>query len=179
MVCAMACCGVPRPEPAKEHQRPALSIADAATRCGVDRSTVRRRLDRGELPGAWREPGPQGRWMIPVASLVAAGLQLTSPDQGHAPGREQGHAIANEQDELGRLREQLAEWRTRALVAESLSEERRQTLERMDRAMLMLEIRTGATAPSERSGTGDVQEPSPAGATGAPPRARRRWWQRG
>ncbi len=117
--------------------------------------------------------------MIPVASLVAAGLQLTSPDQGHAPGHEQGHATPNEQDELGRLREQLAEWRTRALVAESLSEERRQALERMDRALLMLEIRTGATAPSEQSGTGDVQhEPSPAVPTGPPSRTQRRWWQR-
>lgn len=167
-----------RPEPAKEHLRPALSIAEAAARCGVDRSTIRRRLDRGELADAWREEGPQGKWMIPVASLVAAGLNLTSPDQGHTPGREQAHATPADQDELWQLREQLAEWRTRALVAESVSEERRRTIERLDRALLALEARAGPVGlgPREHSSS---ESPTPATTGETPVNPRRRWWRRG
>lgn len=45
-----------------------LSISEASKRLGVSVSTLRRRLQRGEVPGAHKAGGPDGlEWRIPVA----------------------------------------------------------------------------------------------------------------
>jgi len=63
-----------------------LTLTEAAERCGVSRSTVRRALDRGELQGAVK--GAQGAWQVPVSALTAAGW--TPADTGHRTGADIG-----------------------------------------------------------------------------------------
>ena len=57
-----------------------LTLTQAARRCGVSRSAVRRALDGGSLPGAVQSEDDRGTWLVPVPDLVAAGL-LADPEQ--------------------------------------------------------------------------------------------------
>jgi len=61
-----------------------LTLSEAAQRCGVSRSTVRRALDRGELPGAVQDS--RKVWRVPVSALTAAGG--TAADTGADLGRD-------------------------------------------------------------------------------------------
>ena len=48
----------------------AVTISEAARRTGTSISTLRRRLAKGQVPGAHKAPGPDGEeWRIPVAAL--------------------------------------------------------------------------------------------------------------
>ena len=70
------------------NDQPVLTITEAARATGVDRRTLRRRLDGGEFPNAYRDTGTQGTgsgaWLIPAEDLVQAGLSLDAPT-GPAP----------------------------------------------------------------------------------------------
>ncbi|MFF6794548.1 helix-turn-helix domain-containing protein [Streptomyces filamentosus] len=57
--------------------RPLLSQREAATACGVSRSTIRRRREAGELPGCVQDE--ERGWLIPVDALLAAGFRLNAP----------------------------------------------------------------------------------------------------
>lgn len=70
-----------------------FSLAGAAAACGVARSTIRRRLDKGDFPNARRvsvpgEPETTAAWRIPAADLVAAGLPPNRPDPGSDHGED-------------------------------------------------------------------------------------------
>ncbi|WP_434600714.1 helix-turn-helix transcriptional regulator [Streptomyces sp. A5-4] len=56
--------------------RPTLTQREAAA-CGVSRTTIRRRREAGDLPGALQDP--QRGWVIPVDDLLAAGFRLNTP----------------------------------------------------------------------------------------------------
>jgi hypothetical protein len=51
-----------------------VSQNEAAALCGCDYTTVRRRRERGQFPGARRRDDASGTWEIPVEDLIAAGL---------------------------------------------------------------------------------------------------------
>jgi hypothetical protein len=52
-----------------------ITVQDASDRCGVSVETIRRRLHRGDFGGVRREGSDSNSpWLIPVASLRAAGL---------------------------------------------------------------------------------------------------------
>lgn len=57
-----------------------LTLTQAARRCGVSRSALRRALDAGNLPGAVQSDDDRGTWQVPVGDLVAAGY-LDDPEQ--------------------------------------------------------------------------------------------------
>ncbi|MGW1129863.1 helix-turn-helix domain-containing protein [Streptomyces sp. NPDC002526] len=57
--------------------RPMLTQREAARACGVSRTTIRRRREAGELPGAVQDE--QRGWLIPVEDLLAAGFRLNAP----------------------------------------------------------------------------------------------------
>ncbi|MFC8010831.1 helix-turn-helix transcriptional regulator [Streptomyces cinereoruber] len=57
--------------------RPLLTQREAATACGVSRSTIRRRREAGELPGCVQDE--ERGWLIPVEALLAAGFRLNAP----------------------------------------------------------------------------------------------------
>lgn len=52
-----------------------LGVEEAARLCGVSDETIRRRLRSRRLPNARQADGPSSPWRIPLADLVAAGLQ--------------------------------------------------------------------------------------------------------
>ncbi|MFF0408679.1 helix-turn-helix transcriptional regulator [[Kitasatospora] papulosa] len=70
--------------------RPMLTQREAAAACGVSRTTIRRRREAGDLPGAVQDP-VRG-WVIPVDDLLAAGLRL------HAPSPPDEVVLANVQE---------------------------------------------------------------------------------
>lgn len=59
-----------------------LTMDEAARATSLSRDTIKRRLRRGEFPGAIRGT-PHGNrpppWLIPVADLLAAGLDVDLP----------------------------------------------------------------------------------------------------
>jgi hypothetical protein len=130
--------------------RPALTITEAAQAAGVDRRTIRHRLDNGDLPHANREDGGEGPWRIPVDDLLAVTRTVLSIPARTAQCRRRaptpcahpaqcapGHrpracptppAPAPDSDEL-------AQWRERALVAEALATERERTITGLELAL--------------------------------------------
>lgn len=149
-----------RSEPAQERRKPALSISQAAARCGVSRTTVRRRLNAGSFPHAWREdrreaPG-SGPWQIPVTDLIAAGLDVHAtdrPEQSQETVRGLSHDTTQDSPEptgelvgrLGEMERERDEWRRRAEVAEARAQERQAHIEDLRMALRQLEAQTGPT----------------------------------
>jgi len=115
-------------------ERPALTLTEAARAAGVDRRTLRRRLDAGELPNAYRDRGRQGPgtgpWLIPVGDLLAAGFTLNAPSPGpaHARHDDQGDELAELRHELDHLRERLARAERDRDVAQAVATERERTI---------------------------------------------------
>ncbi|MFI6125431.1 helix-turn-helix transcriptional regulator [Streptomyces sp. NPDC051064] len=74
--------------------RPMLTQREAAAACGVSLSTIRRRREAGDLPGAVQDP-VRG-WVIPVDDLLSAGLRLhaPSPPDKVAPAGTQERPVA-------------------------------------------------------------------------------------
>jgi excisionase family DNA binding protein len=90
-----------------------LTLSQAADAAGVSRSTVRRMLERGELPGARQDE--RSRWLVTVGALRAAGLSVGEParERAREQGAERGAAGERAQgavtllDQLAPLIEQL------------------------------------------------------------------------
>lgn len=61
-----------------------FTITEAAELTGISRTSIRRLLDAGELPGAFEAPvsgeGTRQIWRVPLADLLAAGLTITEPE---------------------------------------------------------------------------------------------------
>jgi hypothetical protein len=109
--------------------RPLLTQREAATACGVSRSTIRRRREAGELPGCVQD-GERG-WLIPVEALLAAGFRLNAPSppedtvRAGSPGPAAGPVAAGAvgedvaalRAELERVRREHAEARHQAALA--------------------------------------------------------------
>ena len=125
---------------------PSLTLTEAARAAGVSRSTVRRRLDAGDFPGAWREEERPYRWRVPVPELLAAGIDVQAPNRQDAPEEEPaGETLAD-------LRAALAVERERRAAAEALAEERAARVEDLRASLRQLEARTAAVAPPARRG---------------------------
>ena len=52
--------------------------AEAATQCGVSQITIRRKREAGQFPNAHKADS-RGTWVIPIADLLAAGLNPGKP----------------------------------------------------------------------------------------------------
>lgn len=57
--------------------RPSWNLGDAAERCGVSRSTVRRYRENGRFPNAFKDSS--GAWRIPLEDLLAVGWAPVPP----------------------------------------------------------------------------------------------------
>jgi hypothetical protein len=59
-----------------------LSVLEAVRQYGVSNATLRRKLKEGEIPGAFKAPGPKGdEWRLPVAGLLALGYRAVDEDE--------------------------------------------------------------------------------------------------
>ena len=140
-----------------------LTVAEAAQRCEVSASTIRRYLAAGRFPAARQRPssvpGQRGQWWIPTEDLVRAGLRPQS----------RGRRTAD-QDAQGRVRElehALEVERIRRQVAEGLAAERAQTIRTLESALRALEARhpppdTGRMPSLAWPPSGDNPRPAPA-----------------
>ncbi|PWI09104.1 hypothetical protein DIZ27_19285 [Streptomyces sp. NWU339] len=107
-----------------------LTQREAAAACGVSRTTIRRRREAGELPGAVLDD--DRGWLIPLEDLLAAGFRLNAPfppdEKGvgdPAPAQAQQDPVGTDalRAELDRLRHEhalaLAGERTARALAEA------------------------------------------------------------
>lgn len=141
----------------------ALTLTEAARACSVHRSTLRRALDAGRLPGAFRDAGPDGTgvgpWRVPLSALQAAGWSPTRRGQpGGAPGGRAPDAPAAggaliPLSELSGLFDRLADAERRAVRAE-------------------MEVQHLRERFAARAGAETTPEGAPA------PPARGGWWRR-
>ncbi|WP_031058650.1 helix-turn-helix transcriptional regulator [Streptomyces sp. NRRL F-5702] len=178
-------------------KRPMLTQREAAAACGVSRSTIRRRREAGDLPGAVSDEA-RG-WLIPVDDLLAAGFRLNAPAGPDATaaspagtsGQRQKHQhdlgeVAALHAELERVRQehalavaeaehgrQLAEAEARHLRAELAARvEHIADLQQTVRALMPAPQRTelGPSVPEQVHG-------HPAGDAEVVGGERRRWWR--
>ncbi len=116
------------------NDRPVLTVTEAARASGVDRRTLRRRLDGGDFPNAHRAAGNQGpesgAWLIPVEDLLRAGLSLESRTGPDVPT-----ASPDGRSEQASLRSALAGALRRAEVAEATAAERERIIEAQEIAL--------------------------------------------
>ncbi|CAL9676971.1 hypothetical protein SUDANB176_07869 (plasmid) [Streptomyces sp. enrichment culture] len=182
--------------------RPLLTQREAATACGVSRTTIRRRREAGELPGAVLD-NDRG-WLIPVEDLLAAGFRLNAPAPPDTDTTD-GKAVNNQtpagtrqdtapdetaaalQAELERLRHEHALALAQEQHARALAEaEARHLKERLDERAVHIEdlqraLAALTPAPAREAIAAPViPAPAPADAQevahGSGAGRRRRWW---
>jgi hypothetical protein len=130
---------------------------------------VRRRLDGGELPSAWRETGPDGGasgpWRIPVDDLLAAGFDLSAPSREQATPDAGAPGPAGDADarELADLRAQLDRARAEAERWRAVAEERQAALDRADTALRAVTAALPAGEPAEAHEPAEPAPGAPAG----------------
>jgi hypothetical protein len=145
-------------------ERPELTVTEAAKATGVDRRTIRRRLDADEFPNAHRDDGKQGPgsgpWLIPVEDLLGAGLKL------HAPTPPDEPKPAAEPDEVEALRVEVAHLKERLADKDQIIEVQN---------IALRALQAGPVSSSPATVPTPVAQPS---GPEAAPQPRRRWWQR-
>jgi hypothetical protein len=151
--------------------RPSLTLSEAASACGVSRSTIRRKHESGTFPGAWKDA--EGAWRVPVEDLLAAGLR---------PGRPSPPDAASAPDELPQaatVSVPMSEWdalRARAAAAEARAAAAEIRITDLDRALVTAEMALRAITagpPATPSEVIDLRDTAALGAS-----SRRRWWRR-
>jgi hypothetical protein len=90
---------------ARRVQPELLTLTQAARRCGVSRSAVRRALDAGSLPGAVQSEDDRGTWLVPVPDLVDAGL-LADPEQSADSPEQVGGQVVTSGEQVADSAEQ-------------------------------------------------------------------------
>ena len=63
----------------------ALTLREAAERVGVARTTIRRALDKGRFPNAYRDDAPPHAWRVPLGDLTTAGYQPVETTPASTP----------------------------------------------------------------------------------------------
>ena len=138
------------------HPGQTFTVTTAAEACQVSRKTITRRLDQLRDGGAYKDAA--GAWVIPLGSLLHAGLspgRPASPDAVHmsqedTQGQEdRGWYTPEQVAELRKRADEAESLRRRAEVAEALAAERERVIEVQARALRMLESGQRSTAHQE------------------------------
>ncbi|MET9957191.1 helix-turn-helix domain-containing protein [Streptomyces sp. NPDC006339] len=163
-----------------------LTQREAATACGVSRSTIRRRREDGDLPGCVQDP--QRGWLIPVDALLAAGFKLNAPAPPDTP--EPAAPEPAPAADVAALRAELSEARHAAELAAVEAEylrrqlaDRDQHLEDLRTALRALTpaperaaITPGVVVPEQAARPGTPAPPADAAGDDGEEQPRRRWW---
>lgn len=161
--------------------RPSWDLGEAAERCGVSRSTVRRYREKGKFPNAFKDSS--GAWKIPLEDLLAVGWKPNAPAQAE-PVSVPPEPDVTINDRLIELERELAIERVKREAAEQANAQMRANLEDLRTAMRMIEAKPVSAPvsaaepaldlPSEREPERLPEQPN--NATEQP--KKRRWWQR-
>lgn len=171
--------------------RPTWTLREAEERCGVSRSTLKRRLAADDFPNAYKTS--QGQWRIPVNDLIGAGYQPGAVDWDEEP--EEPAPATTPPDRVTELEHELAQERLRRASAEQLAQERQDRIADLQQAMRLLEApRPTAGSPGPNPWVSDLghdrsplvshgsdEPPSRStdlGQGGPPEPPRRGWWRR-
>lgn len=157
-------------------ERPLLTIAQVIEQFDLSRATVRRGIESGRFKGAHKDR--QGRWIVPVESLIAEGvkprnswLKDVATEHAHERAQSAHDMLIPIQEkvatELAHIEDELAQERFKVTQLEAQLEAERRLREASERnaqdlrsAMRMIEARM----PPESAGS--VMKPA------------HRWWKR-
>lgn len=146
--------------------RPAWTLTEAVQRTGASRSTLRRYLDAGKFPNAYKDTSKA--WRFPLEDLLAAGLSVSEPPRERtlSTSGEQGLSMPTEQassasaEQVSKLEQALREERTRADNAERLAASYLDNVQDLRRALRMLEAGTSKPEQSTEHAQSVVTEHS-------------------
>lgn len=144
------------------------TLAEAVRRTGVARSTMQRRLKEGVVHGAERTP--DGGWAIPVAGLIAAGIDPL-PDTPDEPPADPALEAAD-------LRAQLIAAEHQAEMERAMRVAAERELARVEDALADSRKRADEMASVVRMLTAGTAADTAAGAPTGTPVGRRRLWGR-
>ncbi|MFE5708126.1 hypothetical protein [Rhodococcus koreensis] len=152
--------------------RPRWSVAQAAKRAGVARSTIQRYIAQGKMPGAYRNE--DGVWSIGVEDLLGAGLM---PDRPAPPdpadkGVQRAHAPAPPGD-TAELARRVAELEAELAAERALlqAERERRVNDERKAAEHIADLRKSIAALEAGQSSRNATPPAPAT---SPPASRQR-----
>lgn len=130
-------------------RRPIWTLTEAAERCQVSRSTIRRYREQARFPNAFKDP--RSGWMVPLTDLLAAGLNPAAPpahDEPNAPLTEHAHASIEHAQEVAQLRATLEIERAHRQAVEQIASERLTALDDLRTALRMIEAAKPSPIPA-------------------------------
>jgi excisionase family DNA binding protein len=149
--------------------RPRWSVAQAAKRAGVARSTIQRYIAQGRMPGAYRTG--DGVWSIGVEDLLGAGLMpdRPAPPDEAAEGVQHAHA-PTPADDTAELARRVAELEAELAAERALLQAERARRESDERkaAEHIADLRRSIAALEAGRSDRNATPPAPATATPAP-----------
>ena len=153
-------------------QRPAWRLSEAVERTNASRSTLRRHLENGRLPNAYKDTS--GAWRFPIEDLLAAGVSMLKSESVNqvSVSAEQPteQPLSNHAQRIAELEQQLAVERERSAGLERLAAFAHERAEDLRMALRMIEgtkPEQALSMPSERAQDGAVsnpEQPTPGGA---------------
>lgn len=161
--------------------RPSWDLGEAAQRCGVSRSTVRRYREQGRFPNAFKDSS--GAWKIPLEDLLAVGWKPNAPAQPE-PVSVPPEPNKSINDKVAELEHALTIERVKREAAEQANAQMKANLEDLRTAMRMIEAKPVSSPVSvPEPAKGLPTEPAPERLPEQPLEAteqpkKRRWWQR-
>lgn len=149
-------------------QRPAWRLSEAVERTNASRSTLRRHLESGRLPNAYKDNS--GAWRFPIEDLLAAGVSLlkSNPDIPVNVLTEQPveQPVSNHAQRIAELEQQLAVERERSAGLERLAAFAHERAEDLRMALRMIDgtrpeqpTEQTLSVPSERTQDDAVSGP--------------------
>ena len=110
----------PAPRTVNSGHATTVTISEAAARTGISITTWRRRLQAGQVAGAYKAVGAQGeQWQIPVAALDSVAVVKAAP------------VVSAETEAISELVARLATAESQLAVQRALADERLQMLDQL------------------------------------------------
>lgn len=117
--------------------RPSWTLGEAAERCGVSRSTVRRYRESDKFPNAFKDGS--GAWKIPLEDLLAVGWSPAGQAQTEPVSVPAERVSEQSIERVVELERALELERVRREAAEQLNDQIQGNLDDLRKAMRMIE----------------------------------------
>jgi len=140
-----------------------FTLTEAAAVTRTHRATIRRKLDEGKFPNAYRNPPDVGLWRIPLADIQHPGSGLTLSAVGSGPP-DSARTAEDDSDEQAELRRERDALRIELQHEREMRQAHERTIDLLAQAMRAI------SPPAVR------EHPEPPSRDIAS--TRRRWWQR-